>query len=46
MCYLIWLSLKTHAHRLSTTLYDARANLLLDYLRAELRQPTIRAYYT
>lgn len=44
LCYLAWLSLKVHAKKLCTTLYDARANLFRDYLRAELRQPTISAY--
>ena len=44
LCYLAWLSLKVHARRLCVTLYDAHSNLFRDYLRAELRQPTIRAY--
>ncbi len=44
LCYLAWLSLKVHAQRFCTTLYDARSNLFPDYLRAELRRPTIQAY--
>ncbi len=46
LCYLAWLSLKAHAKKLCTTLYDARSTLFRDYLRAELRQPTIQAYST
>lgn len=46
LCYLAWLSLKVHARKWATTLYAARSNLFRDYLRAELRQPTIRAYCT
>ena len=44
LCYLAWLSLRVHARKFCLTLYAARANLFRDYLRAELRQPTIRAY--
>ncbi len=43
-CYLAWLTLKVHARRAGTTLYTAHANLLRDFLRAQLRQPTIPAY--
>jgi len=43
-CYLAWLALKVRAKQAATTLYAAKANLLRDFLRAELRQPTIRAY--
>ena len=43
LCYLAWLSLKRHARRLGITLYAARTGLFRDYLRAELRQPTIQA---
>ena len=43
-CYLAWLTLKVHARKVGTTLYAAHANLLRDFLRAQLRQPTIPAY--
>ena len=43
-CYLAWLALKMHAKQVTTTLYEAKANLLRDFLIAELRQPTIHAY--
>ena len=43
-CYLAWLTLKVHARKVGTTLYAAHANLLRDFLRAQLRQPTIGAY--
>jgi len=46
LCYLAWLSLKVHANKFRLTLYAARTNLFREYLRAELRQPTIRAYIT
>ena len=40
---LAWLTLKVHARKVGTTLYTAHANLLRDFLRAQLRQPTITA---
>ena len=43
-CCLAWLTLKVHARKVGTTLYAAHANLLRDFLRAQLRQPTIPAY--
>ncbi len=43
-CYLAWLTLKVHARKVGTTLYTAHANLLRDFLRAQLRQPTIPVY--
>ena len=46
LCYLAWLSLKVHATKFCITLYAARANLFRDYLRAELRKPTIQACMT
>jgi hypothetical protein len=46
LCYLAWLSLKRHAQEFCVTLYAARTNLFRDYLRAELRQPTIQACIT
>ena len=46
-CYLAWLTLRVHACKVGTTLYTAHANLLWellrDFLRAQLRQPTITA---
>ena len=43
-CYHAWLSLKVSAQRLGKTLYRAQADLLTDYLRAELRNPHITAF--
>jgi SRSO17 transposase len=43
-CYLAWLALKVRAKQVTATLYAAKANLLRDFLMAELRKPTIRAY--
>jgi len=43
-CYHAWLSLKVHAKSLGKTLYQARRDLFSDYLRAELRNPTIKAF--
>jgi len=43
LCYLAWLSLRLHAQKFRITVYTARINLFRDYLRAELRQPTIQA---
>jgi len=43
-CYLAWLSLKVQAKKVGTTLYAARANLFREFLRTELRKPTIQAY--
>ena len=43
-CYLAWLTLRVHARKVGTTLYAAHANLFRDFLRAQLRQPTIVAY--
>ena len=43
-CYLAWLSLKMQARKVGTTLYAARANLLREFLRTYLRNPTIPAY--
>ena len=45
-CYLAWLTLRVHARKVGTTLYAAHAALLRDFLRAQLRQPTIAAYAT
>ena len=44
-CYHAWLSLKVTAHRLGKSLYRAQADLLSDYLRTELRNPHISAFY-
>ena len=43
-CYYAWLSLKVHAKSLGKTLYQARKDLFSDYLRAELRNPTVQAF--
>jgi len=43
-CYHAWLSLKVHAKNLNKTLYQVRKDLFSDYLRAELRRPTIPAF--
>jgi hypothetical protein len=42
-CYHAWLALKVHASKLRKTLYRVEQELLSDYLRAELKQPHIRA---
>jgi hypothetical protein len=42
-CYHAWLSLKVKANELGKTLYQVRADLFRDYVRAELRNPRIRA---
>jgi hypothetical protein len=42
-CYHAWVSLKVKAEQLAQTLYQVRASLLTEYLRAELRQPRIPA---
>jgi hypothetical protein len=42
-CYHAWLSLKVKAMELGKTLYQVRADLFRDYLRAELRNPRICA---
>ena len=43
-CYHAWLSLKVIAKRLGKTIYQVRADLFSDYLRAQLRNPAIPAY--
>jgi hypothetical protein len=43
-CYHAWLSLKVAAVRLGKSLYRAQADLLSDYLRAQLRNPSITAF--
>jgi len=43
-CYLAWLSLRMAAQQMGHTLYAARTNLFREFLRAQLRNPTIRAY--
>lgn len=42
-CYQAWVSLKVHAKQVGKTLYQTKRDLLSEYLRAELRQPRIRA---
>jgi len=43
-CYHVWVSLKVKANALTKSLYQVRADLFSDYLRAELRNPRIKAY--
>ena len=43
-CYHAWLSLKVHAKLLEKTIYRVRTDLFSDYLRTELRNPTIMAF--
>jgi len=43
-CYLVWISLKVKANVLKKSLYQVRADLFSGYLRAELRNPKIKAY--
>jgi hypothetical protein len=43
-CYHAWLSLKVKAKELGKTLYQTKYDLFSDYLRTELRQPTIHAF--
>ena len=43
-CYHAWLSLAVKAKQLNKTLYQAKTDLLRDYLRAELRNPHIPAF--
>ena len=43
-CYLAWLSLKVAAKTVGATLYAMRASLFREFLRSQLRDPTIRAY--
>jgi hypothetical protein len=42
-CYHAWLSLKVKAKALGKTVYRVKADLLSDYLRAELRSPRVPA---
>lgn len=43
-CYQAWLAIKVAAMNRNVTLYQAQADLFSDYLRAQLRAPTITAY--
>jgi hypothetical protein len=43
-CYHVWISLKVKANALKKSLYQVRADLFSDYLRAELLSPRIKAY--
>ena len=43
-CYHAWFTLKAKSRTLQQTVYQLKRNLLRDYLRAELRQPTIPAF--
>jgi len=43
-CYPEWITLKVKATALKKAIYQVRADLFSDYLRAELRNPRIQAY--
>lgn len=43
-CYHAWITLKARARASKNTIYAVKRNLLRDYLRAELRNPTIPAF--
>ncbi len=43
-CYHAWLSLKVHATLLNKTIYRVHTDLFSDYLRNQLRCPTIPAF--
>ncbi len=43
-CYHAWVSLKVQANALNKTVYRVRTDLFSDYLRNELRNPTIKAF--
>jgi hypothetical protein len=43
-CYHAWLSLKVQAKLLNKTIYRVRTDLFSDFLRAELRNPSIPAF--
>ncbi len=43
-CYHAWISLKVQANALGKTIYRVRTDLFSDYLRAELKKPTIQAF--
>ena len=43
-CYHAWLSLKVQAKLLNKTIYRVRTDLFSDFLRSELRNPTIQAF--
>ncbi len=43
-CYQAWLAIKLAAKNKGVTIYQAHANLFKDYLRTQLRAPTIPAY--
>lgn len=42
-CYHAWLALKINARKIGKTLYDLQSSLFSDYLKAELRNPRIKA---
>jgi len=44
-CYHAWVSLKVKARAVGQTLYTVRTELFREFLRAELRNPRIPAYY-
>ena len=42
-CYFVWLSLKVYAKKNLKTLYQMRHSLFSDFLKQELRSPSIQA---
>ena len=43
-CYHAWVSLKVQAKRVNKTIYQVRTDLFSEFLRAELRNPSIPAF--
>lgn len=43
-CYLAWLAIKAAAIKKGTTLYQVQSDLLREYLKEQLRSPSIPAY--
>jgi hypothetical protein len=43
-CYFAWLTLKVRATQSNTSLYHVRASLFSDFLRSQLRNPSLPAY--
>lgn len=44
-CYHAWISIKVKAKKLAKTLYQTKRDLLTDYLRLELQNPRISAFF-
>jgi hypothetical protein len=45
-CYQAWIALKVKAKSLTISLYQLRNRLFSDYLRNELCNPTVQAFYS